>query len=737
MNNQPQRIYEAINNRQLDIYHFHDTNNIFLNTLYSQMKTVIAKGGVGKVYLVEKGKYIVKESAPCYYDVPQLIPYCDDIKKLIDGIPIILIPSGNTYPVKQDTGNQLPKYRYILPNLLSEAVIGMIFSSSHISVHLGGILGTFILLDKDKPSVYNIMNTYTPIERNNKLNPVFSKPVDYLYLLFQVSTALLDTQEKYRFTHYDLHLGNVLLDKWPEDKNNIIYRIPGRTISIFKNKCPFIAKITDYGLSRMETDHTLVTPSITNYPEATFGEFNPSYDIISFLGSTLFDFRTRSLFFPLLTKDLDFYFIILNFVLWMFNETEIKIMQKTIEEYARVSLLIGKKYYKLNNKGEVYFRPASFDKNLVKYMNIKSMSQIVTYLSNILLKFNYATLTNDDHIVSYSKWDDIVPFTISPGIMKIDDGIRVQNYHVVFSSPPNNYNFTLDKKQIETCPFQEHYLTAIFIRKNTSGYRFSTQGYMIDPINYMRMNKLFGFAINGSYFNIGKDYLPIGPYKDSRGVQEYYPIPEKYKDAYGYLCLRDTKALITRDFKEAIKYDYFMSTGPFLIEKQKIVFKEYEERFACINVEELVPPITVLNSTDREATISGYFNYFIEGNSCYRDYVPRPLILPKCNKIAPGELSHADNPNPRSAVCVLKNGDVIFLTIEGRGERGVGIDLGTLARSIKKTFPTVVTAINLDGGRSSNLAWRRPQDPSTVYIANPNHLYAYPVGNIITFTKSS
>lgn len=721
MNNQPQRIYEAINKRELSIYDFHDTNNIFLNTLYSQMQTAIAKGAVGKVYLVEQGKYVVKESAPCYYDVPQLIPYCQDIQKLIEGKPMILIPSGN-------------KYRYILPNLLSEAVIGMIFSVSNISVHLGGILGTFILLDKNKPSVYNIMNTYMPIEKNKILNPVFSKSVDYLYLLFQVSTTLLNAQEKFRFTHYDLHLGNILIDKWPGDKNNIIYRIPGKTISIFKNKCSFIAKITDYGLSRIETEQTLVTPSISNYPDVTFGEFNPSYDIISFIGSTLFDFRTRYLFFPLLVQDLNFYYIILEFVLWMFNEKEIKIKNQSVEEFTRVSTLIGKKYYKLNNKGEIYFRPVPFDKNFVKYTNIKSMSDIVTYLSNILLKFNYAILNNESTI-NYTKWDDVVPFILSPARMNLDDGLLMQNYHAVFSSPPNDYNFTIDKKQIAMCPFQEHYMSAILIRKNLQGYRFSTQGYMIDPINYMRMNKVFGFAINGSYFNIGKDYLPIGPYKNTTGYYENYPIPEKYRDVYGFLCFRDNEALITRNINEAQKYQYFLSTGPFLIEKEKIVFKEYEERFACINIEELFPPINVLHFTDKTATISGYFKYSTEGNLCTRNYVPHPLILPQCNKISPGELSHADNPNPRSAACILKNGDMIFLTIEGRGERGVGIDLAALARTIKKTFPSVVTAINLDGGRSSNLVWRRPQDPSTVYISNPNHLYAYPVGNIITFTK--
>lgn len=723
LTDQPAKVLKAINNRQLNIYNFHDDKNVFLNTLYSQMKTVIGSGGVGKVYLVQNGKYVVKESAPCYYDLPQLVPYCNDIKELLENKPMTLIPSGK-------------KYKYLLPNLLSEAVIGMIFEETQVSIHVSGVLGSFILLEKDKPSVYNILNTYTPIEKKGILNPIFSKPADYLYLLFQVSTALLNTQERFRFTHYDLHLGNILLDTWKDKNgNSITYKIPNKTISVKKQNCPFISKITDYGLSRFETNSTIVIPNINSYPDASYGEFNPSYDIISFIGSTLFDFRTKNIFYPLLSSNLDFYYIILKFVLWMFNEMEIKITSKTLLEYSRVTLLIGKKYYTSANTNQVYFRPLPFEKNLVKFTNIKSMSEIVTYLSKVLLKFKLAIITEDKNVISYRKWDSIVPFPLTPGIANIETGIRVQTYRTIISAPPNNYNFTLDAKQIASCPIQEHYITAIFVDPKTFGYSFNISGYMLDPINYMRENDIFGFAINGGFFNIGKDYLPIGPYKDEKGIFENTPIPSNYKDVYGYVCFRRNEAIITRDIKLASKYDYFLSTGPFLIENSNIVFRSYEERFACVNPQGIPFPIRKLGETEKEVRLSGYLDYYVEGNACNKKLVNFPLTLPRCDKIAPGELSHADNPNPRSAVCILKNGDIIFLTVEGRGERGVGIDLATFAKSILKTFPTVITAINLDGGRSSNMAWRAPASPNTVYISNPNHMYSYPVGNIITFSK--
>ena len=146
------------------------------------------------------------------------------------------------------------KFRYLLPNLLSEAVIGMIFEESKISVHFGGILGTFILLQNNQPNVYNVMQAYKPLSKNKILNPVFTNPFHYIFLLFQISTALLNAQEKFKFTHYDLHIDNILLDDWsPDNEGNINkyirYKIDGKTVVVSRQHCPFIAKITDYGLS--------------------------------------------------------------------------------------------------------------------------------------------------------------------------------------------------------------------------------------------------------------------------------------------------------------------------------------------------------------------------------------------------------------------------------------------------------------------------------------------------------
>jgi len=57
-----------------------------------------------------------------------------------------------------------------------------------------------------------------------------------------------------------------------------------------------------------------------------------------------------------------------------------------------------------------------------------------------------------------------------------------------------------------------------------------------------------------------------------------------------------------------------------------------------------------------------------------------------------------------------------------------------MAKAILLSFPKVKTMVNLDGGRSSNIAWRT-QKGDKVYISNPDHVYPYPVGNILGIMK--
>jgi hypothetical protein len=185
MESQSKKIVDDILSRNLSVGNFYDINSKFRNIILPQLneRSVIGKGGTATTYIVENGKFVVKEGNVCTRQ-GNVQTYCNDVKKLINGERMIVIPSGDNF-------------RYILPNFLSEAVIGAIFNDINVSIHLGQITSTYILLDKnDNPSVYFIMPRYYPI------SPSTMTPLGVLYLLFQVSTALLAAQESsLRFTY--------------------------------------------------------------------------------------------------------------------------------------------------------------------------------------------------------------------------------------------------------------------------------------------------------------------------------------------------------------------------------------------------------------------------------------------------------------------------------------------------------------------------------------------------------
>lgn len=104
----------------------------------------------------------------------------------------------------------------------------------------------------------------------------------------------------------------------------------------------------------------------------------------------------------------------------------------------------------------------------------------------------------------------------------------------------------------------------------------------------------------------------------------------------------------------------------------------------------------------------------------------------------PGDLSHAANPNPRSAIAIDNDNNVYFIKVEGRdnrtkmGKPGVGMDLVQLAQFCKNGL-NAKYAINLDGGQSSQIVWKKENHDYIVLSGGMD--FAYPVGSIIAFVK--
>jgi exopolysaccharide biosynthesis protein len=213
--------------------------------------------------------------------------------------------------------------------------------------------------------------------------------------------------------------------------------------------------------------------------------------------------------------------------------------------------------------------------------------------------------------------------------------------------------------------------------------------------------------MNASFFRISADYKPLGYYKTKDTIIDI-PVPKLYKNAYGMICINEQGLLeiIPKiDEKIARNYTQVLTTGPILVDKGKIIMTESMM-------------ITVDNNV---------YKYVCTDKSMLQ---ARPIV-PLCNDIKPGEFSHASNPNPRSAIALDKQNNVYFVYVEGRGARGDGMDLNQLAELCKNNF-NAVTAINLDGGASSQLICKTP---SKIVQFNPDHNFSYPVGTVIAIIK--
>jgi hypothetical protein len=174
-----------------------DFNDKGFGNWYKQKKKLLGKGAVGQVYSIGDGEYVIKEVTPCKAakDKP-LYRYCLDLQKVAkEGL--LKIPGG------------LGKIRYLLPNLLSEIAIGKILGDfSSYSPCFTATLSSAI----KKQDVFILMDAHKSLYANGSLKNSLKldNARNYIYFLFQISHAIMTAQQSYRFTHYDLHIENIL-----------------------------------------------------------------------------------------------------------------------------------------------------------------------------------------------------------------------------------------------------------------------------------------------------------------------------------------------------------------------------------------------------------------------------------------------------------------------------------------------------------------------------------------------
>lgn len=719
-----QNILNKLNNNTLILDDF-DIRNQFTNMLLSKLKKsdLIGKGALGEIYSIDN-KYIIKQIK--YFGKEKSKSYCLDVIKLLNK-KFKIIPGGNN------------TNRYIIPNLLSEILIGMILGN--LNIGFSNTIASMILNIKNNLSMYIVMYKYEQLIINNQLNEKLNitpkNPSILIFLLFQISQNLLYSQEKYKFTHYDLHIGNIL---WEKNDNDITYPIPNtnQKIIMTKEKCPFIFKITDFGLSRLQYNNTIITSIIDDDYAKSYGEFNPNYDFAMLLGSIMIDYRQYPLFEPIF-RNLVIYRLMLRLILWYFNDNTIINNNDTKNKLDKIRYYISEKYYiftKIKNKMVYIFRPKLYDNKFIPIINTKSMVSVVNILTKILLYTNNLKINQSSNYIFpsfpiYKIYNKVKIYHSLNNNIKINSFINLYKTKIKLDELPKSYNFTIEPNQLSNCPIQTQYMTVVDVEptyKNNN--TFILDCCKLDTVNYLLQNDKIGFIINGGFFNINQDFLPIGIFKNKDGIINSYPIPNKYKDVYGYVILQNNQLFITKK----ISNQQIFCSGPILIENNKIVFNPNEKRFMCASKK--YNQDLMIKETKNNITLSGYYKYKHYHDKCLRMKINDIQTISNCDSINPGELMHADNPNPRSVFCITNDNHYLFITFEGRNKNGDGVDLYLMTQIILNHYPNVKTAINLDGGRSSNIVWRSIEEPKTVYLSNPERQFYYPTGFILALFKN-
>ena len=204
--------------------------------------------------------------------IPNIQKYCNDLS---DREIITKIPNGDN--------NML-----LIPNELNEGLVGTVLTELHkanICEYYIETRGCYI--DENK-IVYIVLE-----KAKNNTEDLIKSGKNLVHILFQIIYALYVGQTNYLFTHYDLHMGNILYEENKEIKGNI-YKIQGEWVAILNPG--FDIKISDYGFSRLQHANTIISPK-TDIPGGRTGSiFNQLYDILSLIGYILFYPKAKLLY---------------------------------------------------------------------------------------------------------------------------------------------------------------------------------------------------------------------------------------------------------------------------------------------------------------------------------------------------------------------------------------------------------------------------------------------------------
>lgn len=665
---------------------------------------------------------MVKILAPCD------IPYYNEIEcsQLSDNRIIDYI--------EENLGNSL-----VLPNILNDGIIGGIISN--------------LVRSNIVPSFEDILGVY--YDPNDKMSFIISRPLEndlinmidslekFYYFLFFIVYSLVYAQNINRFTHYQLFLSNIMIER-VELFTQFKFFHPEYHTPLFLKNLGFIPKIVDFKMSRATYE------DLDIYPENNInqGKFSNQYDIITLLGDI---FNNNNVF--LFLNDKDIFELFEN----VFEDVEINSEKDLLDLF--------KKIYNSNNKNI----PINRNVLPVKF-NVKNISKILDFIIKKCISLNILDEEDKDINSTTKIYTDINlkintdTFSIKQtSISSIGKDIKIQDLNVHIDSqkyvnendpiPLSDYNIT--PRRYKMCPVKEQYVTVVYFdTENMKDFELGINCCNIDILDYFE-DKV-GVIINGGSYDF-KTYKPIGDYrkiyKDTQKpyYEEFGSVPTIFEDFYGILIIDNQNNIVIENYKEYKKYrkiyKNILTSGPLLIKNGVNVFDEktlnttYDYNgydihiFQCRNGRPndpvSLPPYPKPQPIENPS-----------GRNCKIEEVEMDDIIGNCKytkENIPGELYHSGNSMARSAIITRRNddgkGNAAFVHVEGDDRRGMGMTIPEFSNFLKNSDVKAMNALNLDDPKNKVIAYRTDHNPDVINMSHPSSENHTSLGNIVYLTK--
>ncbi len=503
--------------KTFNVNYFDDKKLIKL--IKEKLKNAERIGGIsafGSVHMIDN-KYVIKTMELCKNG--NLVEQCN---QAINGDIIYSIPNTLT-----------GKTVLMMPFYISEMISTLLLNK--LAKYTSGFLKTY-------SAVYDIeskeKNLYIVMEKLEELDR-YSQKSYLLQLIFQMVYAIYVAQKTMKYTHYDLHAGNVMVRKIKQELK--IFKIGDKYVYINTDIEPVII---DYGKNVMETPSYRLIPINGAYIRNQ--DFNPYYDIFSIL-SGLYNQTDET--------DLNIHIKIL---FSMFLRTSIEKLDKKIEEISLGGYWPN--VYRLNQSSPMM--PIDFLGAISTIMN--SDKSIV---ESVLSK---PGMCSSGLLVGNVKPVEYPDISFSTSVKKVEK-MRETSFG------PVTINFK--KSNIKNIPIQ-YMLVKIDNNYKSLGYDFEIDCCKLDPLNVLQNN--IGLSMSGPNGRTHTDFSSPLKAKDTKiPGMGYIAITKDDELVITSSVLKNYKSIITNgrmimknkiSLPNNIQYHNFSNSALLISEDKTIYF---------------------------------------------------------------------------------------------------------------------------------------------------------------------